>query len=87
MSDEQPKGNPPSHHAFHVKEGKEGKNYFNRIGVAFEHKDGKGFNLQLDSTPVDGRVTLRTPQERLKAQKEGTHSQNLGKDRDQSHQR
>ncbi len=30
------------------------------IGVAFAHKDGKGFDLLLDAVPVSGRVVLRT---------------------------
>ena len=30
-----------------------------RIGVAFPHEDGKGFNLALHATPVDGKVVLR----------------------------
>lgn len=55
----------PSHIAFQVRDVGEDKSYFNRIGAAFEHKDGQGFNIQLDSVPVDGRVTLRTPQERV----------------------
>jgi hypothetical protein len=30
-----------------------------RIGVAFPHEDGKGFNLALHAVPVDGKVVLR----------------------------
>ncbi len=30
-----------------------------RIGVAFPHEDGKGFNLSLQAVPVDGKVVLR----------------------------
>lgn len=30
-----------------------------RIGVAFPHDDGKGFNLALHAVPVDGKVVLR----------------------------
>ncbi|MCF6302497.1 MAG: hypothetical protein L3J13_04760 [Devosiaceae bacterium] len=59
----------PSHIAYQVREGGEEKSFFNRVGSAFAHGDGKGFNLVLDSMPVDGRVTLRTPQERLDAKK------------------
>jgi len=55
----------PSHIAYHVREGQDGQSYFNKIGAAWEHKDGKGSNIQLDSVPVDGRITLRTPLERL----------------------
>lgn len=64
MSDDrQPKR--PSHLAYQVSEGQEGKSYFNKVGAAFAHRDGQGYNVVLDSVPVDGRVTLRTPQERL----------------------
>lgn len=55
----------PSFGAFQVKEGPEGQSYFNRIGTAFPHKDGQGHTVQLEALPVDGRVVLRTPQERL----------------------
>ncbi len=65
------KSNGPSHHAFSVREGSDGKSYFNRVGSAFVHKDGKGFNVNLDSVPVDGRVVLRTPKDRLKDMKAG----------------
>jgi hypothetical protein len=30
-----------------------------RIGVAFPHEDGKGFNLALHAIPVDGKVVVR----------------------------
>lgn len=29
-----------------------------RIGVAFPHKDGTGFNVELHSIPLDGRIVL-----------------------------
>jgi hypothetical protein len=32
-------------------------------GVAWSHADGKGFNVQLECTPVDGRVSLRVTSE------------------------
>jgi hypothetical protein len=54
----------PSHIAYQVRDGAEGASHFNRIGSAFAHKDGRGFNLKLDSVPVDGRITLRTAKER-----------------------
>ena len=62
MSDDTRK---PSHIAYHVREGQDGKSYFNRVGSAFEHKDREGLNIFLDAVPVDGRVTLRTPSERV----------------------
>jgi hypothetical protein len=33
---------------------------WSRIGVAFQHKDGIGFDVVLDATPVNGRVVLRS---------------------------
>ena len=30
-----------------------------RIGVAFPHDDGKGFNLALHAVPIDGKVVVR----------------------------
>ncbi|WP_395173318.1 hypothetical protein [Roseibium alexandrii] len=69
-----PEKSQPSHIAYHVNETDSGKSYFNRVGSAFEHKDGQGYNVVLESTPVDGRITLRTPQERLKQAREGKAS-------------
>ncbi len=60
----------PSHIAYQVREGEGNKSYFNRIGAVWAHKDGEGFNLQLDSVPVDGRVTVRSVQERLQEAKD-----------------
>jgi hypothetical protein len=60
----------PSHIAYQVRDGAEGASHFNRIGSAFAHKDGQGFNLKLDSVPVDGRITLRTAKERSGATKD-----------------
>ncbi len=65
-------GSSPSHIAYQVREGKDGQGYFNRIGAAFAHKDKQGFDLRLDSVPVDGRVTLRTLKDRLDQQRGGT---------------
>jgi hypothetical protein len=54
----------PSHIAYHAREGK-GRTYFTRIGVAFAHKEGNGFNVQLDGlVPLDGRITLFVPTEK-----------------------
>jgi hypothetical protein len=32
------------------------------LGVAFAHKDGKGFNVILHALPVDGKLVLRLHQ-------------------------
>lgn len=39
---------------------------WSRIGVAFEHKDGKGFDVTLDAVPVSGRVVLRVNEPKAK---------------------
>lgn len=68
MSEDQ-KSKSPSHIAYQVREGAE-TSHFNRIGAAFAHADGQGFNLRLDSLPVDGRITLRTAKDRIAAARE-----------------
>lgn len=58
------KSNTPAYIAYHVRDGKPGeKAYFNRIGVAFQNTDGKGFNILLDVIPLDGKITLRVHEE------------------------
>ena len=52
----------PTHIAYQVREGGQ-KGYWNRIGVAWANKDGKGFNIQLECVPLDGRITLRIASE------------------------
>ena len=52
--------NSPTHVAYQVRDGKD-KGFWTRIGVAWQHKDGKGFNIQIDTGPFDGRITLRIP--------------------------
>ncbi|AFY71965.1 hypothetical protein Pse7367_3739 (plasmid) [Thalassoporum mexicanum PCC 7367] len=34
---------------------------WNDIGAAWQHKDGNGFNIILNSLPLDGRLTMRKP--------------------------
>ncbi|MEO1046374.1 MAG: hypothetical protein AAFX04_13105 [Pseudomonadota bacterium] len=46
--------------AWHVS--KRGENsYWHRVGAAWDHRDGKGLTLMLDTMPIDGRVVLREP--------------------------
>ena len=50
----------PTHIAYAVREGRNGgKGYWTRIGAVWPHKDGKGFDVQLECVPLDGRVQLR----------------------------
>ena len=57
-----PSGNAPTHIAYQVRDGKD-KGFWTRIGAAWQHKDGKGFNIQLDVVPLDGRIQLRVSSE------------------------
>jgi len=54
----------PSHIAYHVRDREGSKGFFTRIGAAWQHKDGKGFNVQLDCVPLDGRISLRVASEK-----------------------
>jgi len=40
---------------------KDGQNQssWTRIGIAFAHRDGNGFDLRLDALPIDGKIALR----------------------------
>ncbi|MBL8499056.1 MAG: hypothetical protein LZF84_08465 [Nitrosomonas sp.] len=52
-------GRKPDQIAYTVRETSDGKEYWNRIGAMWKHKDGRGSELVLDSIPMDGRITLR----------------------------
>ncbi len=54
----------PTHIAYHVRDAKEGNGFWTRVGSAWPHKDGNGFNLQIDVVPLDGRITLRVIKEK-----------------------
>ena len=55
----------PSHVAYHVRDRGPGqKSFWTRIGVAFPHADGKGYNIQLEVAPLDGRISLRVASEK-----------------------
>ncbi len=68
MSEETPNagsGKTPSHTVYQVRDRGEGKkSFWTRIGSAWQHADGKGFNVQLDCMPLDGRLTLRVATEK-----------------------
>jgi hypothetical protein len=54
----------PVYIAYAVKEyksGEEKRSSWSRIGAAFPHKDGEGFEIALDALPINGRVVLRKP--------------------------
>ena len=55
--------NKPTHTAYQVREYKSGgqeKSSWTRIGSAWTHPDGQGFNIRLQAMPLDGSIVLRT---------------------------
>ncbi len=55
--------NAPPYIAYQVRKGKD-KGFFTRIGAAWPNKDGKGFNIELECVPLDGKITLRLVSEK-----------------------
>lgn len=52
----------PEYLAWHVTQKGE-KSYWNKVGASWAHKDGKGYTLQLETCPINGRIVLREPLE------------------------
>jgi len=60
-----PASKVPSYVAYNVTDRGEGKkSKWREIGVAFTHKDGKGFDILFDVVPLSGKITLRAPEEK-----------------------
>ena len=56
--------NKPTHYAYHVTDrtqhGSEQKSgFWTKIGAAWPHRDGKGFNISIETIPLNGRLVLR----------------------------
>ena len=53
----------PTHIAYSVRDFRKGEDEkaaeWLKIGVAWLHKDGKGYDLDLQAVPVSGRVVIR----------------------------
>jgi hypothetical protein len=49
----------PTHVAYQVRDRDGKKGFWTRIGSAWPHADGNGFNIQIEVVPLDGRITLR----------------------------
>lgn len=62
--------NAPSHVAYQVKNRDGKKAIWTRVGSAWAHSDGAGFNVQLEALPIDGKITLRIPAETLRVSAE-----------------
>jgi hypothetical protein len=49
----------PTHRAFTVIRRDGQDDYWLNLGLAFPHKDGKGFNIVLQAQPLDGKIVCR----------------------------
>ena len=61
--------NKPTYLVYHVADreqdgSNEKSSFWTKIGAAWPHKDGKGFNLFVEMLPLDGRLVLREREER-----------------------
>lgn len=69
-SNEPREATPPALIAWHVSERGE-KSFWTRIGAAWGHKDGEGYNIQLDLVPTGiGRIVLRAPSQNEEAEQD-----------------
>ena len=49
----------PTHRAYSVIKRDGQDDYWLNLGLAFPHKDGKGFNVMLQAFPLDGKIVCR----------------------------
>ncbi len=49
----------PTHNVYVTKAGADDKTFWSRIGGAWEHKDGNGLFIRLDTLPIDGQIVIR----------------------------
>jgi hypothetical protein len=55
----------PSHRVYAVTKNGE-KSFWQKIGAAWAHDDGKGFNVKLDYLPLNGaEIVIRTPKDEV----------------------
>ena len=47
-----------------IDRGEDKKSKWREIGVAFPHKDGKGFDILCDVLPLNGRITIRVQEQK-----------------------
>ena len=54
--------NKPTLYAYAVKDrGRNQKAIWTRVGAAWAHEKGRGFSIELEALPVDGRLVLTEP--------------------------
>ncbi|MEQ8357852.1 MAG: hypothetical protein RH860_00085 [Cytophagales bacterium] len=58
----------PDYYAYSVRAISEDSANWTKLGAAWNNKDGEGINIVLDGLPIDGKLTLRKPQEPSEAE-------------------
>jgi hypothetical protein len=48
-------------YAVYVVEGEGDAAFWTKVGAAWPHEDGEGFNIQLSAMPLNGRLVVRKP--------------------------
>lgn len=56
----------PTHTVFAV-EGEGDNAFWNRIGAAWAHQDGKGLSVTLSAIPLDGKLVIRVAKPKREA--------------------
>jgi len=54
-------------HSVYVVEGQGDSAFWTRVGAAWQHDDGNGFNLTLTAVPMSGRLVVRKPNSKKEA--------------------
>ena len=55
-------------HAIYIVDGDGENAFWTKIGAAWPHEDGEGFNLTLTALPLTGRLVVRKPRPQSEAQ-------------------
>ena len=67
----------PAYRAYTVIKREGQDDFWQALGAAFPHQDGKGFNVVLQALPIDGKIVLREPQEDDRAETNGGKTDNV----------
>jgi hypothetical protein len=56
---EKDQSHQPTHRAYSVIKREGQDDFWLNLGLAFPHKEGKGFNIMLQAFPLDGKIVCR----------------------------
>ena len=57
-------------HAVYMVEDEGAKPFWTKIGAAWPHEDGEGYNVQLSAVPIGGRLVIRKAKPKTEQQGE-----------------